>query len=104
MTDPVTQADRDAADYCQSGSDDGHTFNAMRTGECDNHPLVQAFAAHRLAAEAGIVGWLRTKAEVMKADVARQPTANHKHALECMIDAVAGCAAAIARREHAGEG
>ncbi len=48
----VTQVDRDAAaNYLQAGSNDGHAFAAMRTSQCDNHPLVQAFAAHRIVCE-----------------------------------------------------
>jgi len=40
----ITQPARDAAaDHLQSRSDDGHTFNAIRRGQCDNHSLVQAF-------------------------------------------------------------
>lgn len=48
----VTQTDREtAANYLQSITDDGHTYDAIRRWQCDNHPLVQAFAAHRIAAE-----------------------------------------------------
>lgn len=48
----VTQATREAvADYFLSVSDDGQTFDAFRRGEEDEHPLVEAFARHRIISQ-----------------------------------------------------
>lgn len=51
----VTQADRDAAAPHTTGFGhiDGYSFSTLhmvRAGHCDDHPIVQAFARHRLAA------------------------------------------------------
>jgi alkylation response protein AidB-like acyl-CoA dehydrogenase len=67
----VTQADRGAAaDHLQAISDDGQTFGAIRRGQCDNDPLVQAFARHRIATEqqqADTIATLRAEIERLKA-------------------------------------
>ncbi len=71
----ITDEDRKAAAaYLYRDDENGYQHEALadpnsdasfeRTmllfGESDDHPLVQAFARHREAAEARIVAWLRT--------------------------------------------
>jgi hypothetical protein len=52
---PVIQADREAAArWAKSNSRHAQAAN-MRRGSCDTAPLVQAFAAHRIAATAKLV-------------------------------------------------
>ena len=51
----ITQETRNAvADYLQSTDDDGHTYDAFRRGQCDNHPLMLAFESYGIAAEQAV--------------------------------------------------
>ncbi len=70
----VIQADRDAAaDHLQSITDDGHTYDAIRRGQCDNHPLVQAFAAHRIAAEKAVLDRLPDRPDADLIEILGRP-------------------------------
>jgi len=57
MTSEVTQADRDAAlPFIATDFRPGDTYSTgyyVRRGERDDHPLVQAFARHRLTTQSG---------------------------------------------------
>lgn len=63
----VVQADRDAAAELFL-ADGGKIVRAMnaRLGSFDEGPSVQAFARHRLSAEAAIVAWLREEVATIK--------------------------------------
>lgn len=55
----VTQADRDAAADLTNGQfRDTPQYRLIAQGGFDDHPAVQAFARHRIAAEQAIVDWL----------------------------------------------
>jgi len=63
----VTQEDREAAaNFCEVmghhrvGVDDTDFPRKVREGKRDRYVYVKAFAAHREAAEARVVEWLRT--------------------------------------------
>lgn len=61
MTIEVTQADRDASfDHRPLAR---ITRKSWDSGVHDNSVLIQAFAAHRIAAESAIVEWLRNHAD-----------------------------------------
>jgi len=75
MTHEVIQADRErAADYVEKYQyavwpDIGREQAALiRSGKQDQHALVQAFAAHRIATEQRVVEWLRDDGDDPSAD------------------------------------
>lgn len=64
-----TQADRDAAaktalSYAETENGKAQLRWDIANAKRDGHPLVQAFARHRLSTEAAIVAWLREQGPV----------------------------------------